>query len=74
MPVYSLQNVSMESFLNGYNVFLLLWDGEVIYEWALTFGDYICTIVAVFAGRECGAAESVVSVSKIRTKAKNQAC
>jgi hypothetical protein len=38
------------------------------------FGDYICTIVAVFAGRECGAAESVVSVSKIRTKAKNQAC
>ena len=37
-------------------------------------GDYICPISAVFTGGECGAAESVVSVSKIRTKAKNQAC
>jgi hypothetical protein len=34
-------------------------------------GDYICLIAAVFAGGECGAAESVVSISKIRTKAKN---
>ncbi len=34
-------------------------------------GDYICPIAAVFAGGECGAAESVVSVSEIRTKAKN---
>jgi hypothetical protein len=34
-------------------------------------GEYICPIVAVFTGGECGAAESVVSVSKIRTKAKN---
>ena len=34
-------------------------------------GDYICPITAVFAGGECGAAESVVSVSEIRTKAKN---
>ena len=37
-------------------------------------GDFICSIAAVFAGGECGAAESVVSVSKIRTKAKNQTC
>ena len=34
--------------------------------------DYICPIAAVFAGGECGAAESVVSISKIRTKAKDQ--
>jgi hypothetical protein len=37
-------------------------------------GDYICPITAVFAGGECGAAESVASVSEIRTKAKNWAC
>jgi hypothetical protein len=35
------------------------------------FGDYICPIADVFTGGECGAAESVVSVSKIRTKTKN---
>jgi len=35
------------------------------------FGDYICPIAAVFAGGECGAAESVVSVSEIRAKTKN---
>jgi hypothetical protein len=35
------------------------------------FGDYICPIAAVFAGRECGATESVISLSEIRTKAKN---
>jgi hypothetical protein len=34
-------------------------------------GDYICPITAVFAGEECGAAESVVSESEIRTKVKN---
>ena len=34
-------------------------------------GGYIYPIAAVFAGGECGAAESVVSVSKIRTNAKN---
>ena len=34
-------------------------------------GDYICSIAAVFAGGECGAAESVVSVSEIETKATN---
>jgi len=34
--------------------------------------DYLCPIAVVFAGGECGAAESVVSVSKIKTKAKNQ--
>ena len=34
-------------------------------------GDYICPIAAVFAGRECGAEESVVSVSEIGTKATN---
>jgi len=34
-------------------------------------GDYIGPIAAVFAGRECGAAESVVSVSEIGTKATN---
>ena len=34
--------------------------------------NYNCSIAAVFTGGECGAAESVVSVSKIRTKAKNQ--
>ena len=34
-------------------------------------GEYICPIAAVFAGGECGAAESVVSVSEIGTKAKN---
>ena len=33
-------------------------------------GDYICPVAAVFTGGECGAAESVVSVSKIRAKAK----
>jgi hypothetical protein len=33
--------------------------------------DHICPIAAVFAGGECGAAESVVSVSEIGTKAKN---
>ena len=37
-------------------------------------GDYTCPIAVVFAGGECGAAESVVSVSDIGTKAKNQAC
>ena len=36
------------------------------------FGDYICPIAGVFAGGERGAAESVVSVSQIRIKAKNQ--
>ena len=34
-------------------------------------GYYICPIAAVFADRECGAAESVVSVSEIGTKATN---
>ena len=34
-------------------------------------GDYICPIAVVFAGGECSAAESVDSVSEIRTKAKN---
>jgi hypothetical protein len=34
-------------------------------------GDYICPFAAVFTDGECGAAESVVSVSEIRTKAKN---
>ena len=33
--------------------------------------DFICPIATVFAGGECGAAESVVSVSEIGTKAKN---
>ncbi len=37
-------------------------------------GDHICPIAAVFIGGECGAAESVVSVSEIGTKAKNWAC
>ena len=34
-------------------------------------GDYICPIATVFAGGECGAAESVVPVSEIGTKATN---
>jgi hypothetical protein len=34
-------------------------------------GDYIGPIAVVFAGGECGAEESVVSVSEIGTKAKN---
>jgi hypothetical protein len=34
-------------------------------------GDYIGPIAAVFAGGECDAAESVVPVSEIETKAKN---
>jgi hypothetical protein len=34
-------------------------------------GDYICPIAAVFASGECGAAESVVPVSEIGTKATN---
>jgi hypothetical protein len=34
-------------------------------------GDYIGPIAAVFAGGERGAAESVVPVSEIGTKAKN---
>ncbi len=34
-------------------------------------GDYIYPIAVVFAGGECGAAESVVSVSEIGTKATN---
>ena len=33
--------------------------------------DFICPIATVFADGECGAAESVVSVSEIGTKAKN---
>ncbi len=37
-------------------------------------GGFICSLAAVFTGGECGVAESVVSVSKIGTKAKNQAC
>jgi hypothetical protein len=37
-------------------------------------GGYICPISAVFAGGECGAAESVVPVSEIGTKATNWAC
>jgi hypothetical protein len=37
-------------------------------------GDYIGPIAVVFAGGECGAAESVVSVSEIGTKAKNSVC
>jgi hypothetical protein len=36
-------------------------------------GDYICPIAAVFTGGECSAAESVISVSKSRTKAENSA-
>jgi len=36
-------------------------------------GDYIGPIAAVFAGGECGAAESVVYVSKIGTKAEDSA-
>jgi hypothetical protein len=36
-------------------------------------GDYISPIAAVFTGGECGAAESVVSVSTIRAKAKDYA-
>jgi hypothetical protein len=35
--------------------------------------DYIYPIAAVFAGGEFGAAESVVPVPEIETKAKNQA-
>jgi hypothetical protein len=35
------------------------------------FGDYIFPIAAVFTGGECGAEESVESVSEIRTKTKN---
>ena len=34
-------------------------------------GEYIRPVAAVFTGGECGAAESVVSVSEIRTKAEN---
>jgi hypothetical protein len=34
-------------------------------------GGYNCPIAAVFAGGECGAAKSVVAVSKIGTKAKD---
>jgi len=34
-------------------------------------GDYIGPIAAFFAGGECGAAESVVPVSEIETKARN---
>ncbi len=34
-------------------------------------GDDICPIAAVFTGGECSAAESVVPISKIGTKAKN---
>jgi len=34
-------------------------------------GDYICPLAAIFASGECGAAESVVSVSEIGTKATN---
>jgi hypothetical protein len=37
-------------------------------------GGYIFPTAAVFAGGECGAAESVVYVSEIGTKAKNSAC
>ena len=32
-------------------------------------GDYVGSIAVVFAGGECGATESVVSVSEIGTKA-----
>ncbi len=34
-------------------------------------GDYICPVAAVFAGGECGAAESVESIPEIGTKATN---
>jgi hypothetical protein len=34
-------------------------------------GDYICPLAAIFAGGECGAAESVVALSKIGAKAKD---
>jgi len=34
-------------------------------------GGYICPLAAIFAGGECGAAESVVAVSKIGAKAKD---
>jgi hypothetical protein len=34
-------------------------------------GDYIDPIAAIFAGGECGAAESVVPVSEIGTKTRN---
>ena len=34
-------------------------------------GDYIGPIAAVFTDGECGAEESVVSVSEIKTKTKN---
>ena len=37
-------------------------------------GDYICPITAVFAGGECGIAESVVPVSGVGAKATNKFC
>ena len=37
-------------------------------------GDYIGPIAVVFTSGECGAAESVVSVSEIGAKITNQAC
>jgi hypothetical protein len=37
-------------------------------------GDYICPIAVVFAGGECGTAESVVPLSEIGAKATNKFC
>jgi hypothetical protein len=36
-------------------------------------GDYVGPIAAVFTGGECGAAESVISVSGIKAKTENYA-
>ena len=49
------------------------WSHDKTIPFCSDIGDDICPVTAAFAGRECGAEESVVSVSKNRIKAKNYA-
>ena len=47
------------------------WTHDTANQFYSDVGDYICPIAAVFAGGECGVAESAVYSSKIGTKATN---
>ena len=48
-----------------------LWIHDTVDPVHADVGDYVGPIAAVFAGGECGTAESVIFVSEIGTKATN---
>jgi hypothetical protein len=57
-----------------YRVMVDPWNHGTVNPVCSDVDGYICPIAAVFAGGECGATESVASVSEIRAKAKNPVC